>query len=224
MGRALACPIIGGHLKRPAVVSFYDPTTGGFLSRDPLNAMTRSAYGYVGGNPLNATDPSGLIGIPDWVPVVGGICVVGSDGCGATKSFAEDHPEVSQRVANVSGGILDGLSLGNARNVGPIRDRVRWDDASTEAGRWIGWGLTLPIAVGAPQVYGTADMVNAVGHTLYNCRAANDVESCTDCLWKSRSHGISAIFGAWAALGGSGVGGGAAWVANAPGVQDRLPQ
>ncbi|MBI2705038.1 MAG: hypothetical protein HYX32_07080, partial [Actinobacteria bacterium] len=38
----------------------YDPTTGTFISRDPANALTRSAYGYVGGNPLNATDPSGL--------------------------------------------------------------------------------------------------------------------------------------------------------------------
>lgn len=39
---------------------YYDPTTGTFLSRDPLNAVTRSAYGYVYGNPLNAVDPSGL--------------------------------------------------------------------------------------------------------------------------------------------------------------------
>jgi hypothetical protein len=38
----------------------YDPTTGTFLSRDPLNAVTRSAYGYVYGNPLNGRDPSGL--------------------------------------------------------------------------------------------------------------------------------------------------------------------
>lgn len=40
---------------------YYDPTTGQFLSRDPLVALTRSPYGYVAGNPLNATDPSGLI-------------------------------------------------------------------------------------------------------------------------------------------------------------------
>ncbi|MGH9195954.1 MAG: RHS repeat-associated core domain-containing protein, partial [Acidimicrobiia bacterium] len=39
---------------------YYDPGTGQFLSRDPIEAQTRSAYGYVGGNPLNGTDPSGL--------------------------------------------------------------------------------------------------------------------------------------------------------------------
>jgi hypothetical protein len=41
-------------------MSFYDPTTGQFLTRDPLDALTRSAYGYVYDNPLNDTDPTGL--------------------------------------------------------------------------------------------------------------------------------------------------------------------
>jgi uncharacterized protein RhaS with RHS repeats len=44
---------------------YYDPSTGQFLSRDPLVALTQSAYGYVGDNPLNATDPSGLFCIGD---------------------------------------------------------------------------------------------------------------------------------------------------------------
>ena len=39
---------------------YYDPTTGQFLSRDPLAAQTRSPYGYAFDNPLNATDPNGL--------------------------------------------------------------------------------------------------------------------------------------------------------------------
>ncbi|MGI8809508.1 MAG: RHS repeat-associated core domain-containing protein [Acidimicrobiales bacterium] len=39
---------------------YYDPATGQFLTRDPIEAVTREPYGYVGGNPLNATDPSGL--------------------------------------------------------------------------------------------------------------------------------------------------------------------
>jgi len=39
---------------------YYDPATTQFISRDPLVALTRSPYGYVAGNPLNATDPSGL--------------------------------------------------------------------------------------------------------------------------------------------------------------------
>lgn len=38
---------------------YYDPETAQFLTRDPITALTRSPYGYVEGNPLNAVDPSG---------------------------------------------------------------------------------------------------------------------------------------------------------------------
>src|ERR1700686_916796 len=44
---------------------YYDPGAGDFLSRDPLVSTTRQAYAYVGDNPLNATDATGLIGWPD---------------------------------------------------------------------------------------------------------------------------------------------------------------
>jgi RHS repeat-associated protein len=39
---------------------YYDPATAQFLTRDPLVAVTASAYGYVDNNPLNGTDPTGL--------------------------------------------------------------------------------------------------------------------------------------------------------------------
>ena len=54
---------------------YYDPATAQFLTRDPLVATTQDPYGYAGNNPVNATDPTGLFGIPEWVPVVGGKCV-----------------------------------------------------------------------------------------------------------------------------------------------------
>lgn len=42
---------------------YYDPSTGTFLSRDPLAANAyqdkQHPFGYAGGNPVNATDPSG---------------------------------------------------------------------------------------------------------------------------------------------------------------------
>jgi RHS repeat-associated protein len=40
----------------------YDPTTGQFLTRDPIEAITRSPYAYVQNNPINGTDPTGLCG------------------------------------------------------------------------------------------------------------------------------------------------------------------
>jgi hypothetical protein len=48
--------------RRPHLAT-YDPTTGQFLNRDPAEAMTRSAHGYPGGDPINMVDPTGLWGI-----------------------------------------------------------------------------------------------------------------------------------------------------------------
>lgn len=39
---------------------YYDPATAQFLTTDPLLNLTRSAYGYVDTDPLNALDPAGL--------------------------------------------------------------------------------------------------------------------------------------------------------------------
>ena len=39
---------------------FYEPASGQFLTRDPVAAVTRSAYGYAANSPQGATDPTGL--------------------------------------------------------------------------------------------------------------------------------------------------------------------
>ena len=39
---------------------YYDPSTGQFLSVDPLVGITDQPYQYVGGDPLNFIDPLGL--------------------------------------------------------------------------------------------------------------------------------------------------------------------
>lgn len=38
----------------------YDPTTGQFLTRDPIAMLTSDPYGYAGNDPINSLDPSGL--------------------------------------------------------------------------------------------------------------------------------------------------------------------
>jgi len=40
---------------------YYDPATEQFLSVDPLVNLTQSAYSYGGDDPVNATDPNGMI-------------------------------------------------------------------------------------------------------------------------------------------------------------------
>lgn len=81
----------------------YRPHQGArFLTRDPLEAVSRSAYGYVNNNPLNATDPSGLFpgdgilgGIGDFF--TGGGCGDGglfgdiTDAVGTAWQWADDN-------------------------------------------------------------------------------------------------------------------------------------
>jgi RHS repeat-associated protein len=56
---------------------YYDPATGRFLQQDPIGFASGDVnlYGYVGNNPINFIDPSGLIHYnkkPPWtVPVQG---------------------------------------------------------------------------------------------------------------------------------------------------------
>ena len=51
----------------------YDPVTGQFLTRDPMNTITRSPYSYAHDNPLNGSDPSGEFGISDITHAAGAI-------------------------------------------------------------------------------------------------------------------------------------------------------
>jgi uncharacterized protein RhaS with RHS repeats len=43
-----------------SVDRYYDPSTGQFLSVDPMVATTGQAYAYTGDDPVNDSDPSGL--------------------------------------------------------------------------------------------------------------------------------------------------------------------
>jgi RHS repeat-associated protein len=45
---------------------YYDPATGQFTSRDPLAAVTSEPYAYVNDDPLNGTDPTGLLCVAFW--------------------------------------------------------------------------------------------------------------------------------------------------------------
>jgi RHS repeat-associated protein len=50
---------------------YYDPTTRRFITEDPLGLSAGlNLYGYVGGDPVNSTDPRGLQGGPDWMLAV----------------------------------------------------------------------------------------------------------------------------------------------------------
>lgn len=74
-GRPYCRPLRPEQRRRPTLVGkridsvhrYYDPTTGQFLSVDPLADMTGTPYAFTGGDPVNGSDPAGL----------GPICVLG---------------------------------------------------------------------------------------------------------------------------------------------------
>jgi RHS repeat-associated protein len=75
----------------------YDPTTGQFLTRDPMVASSRNPYAYVNSNPLNARDPSGMC---IWIGCDvqqalnnNGYCTINQSNCG--NSLIDNVPGVA---------------------------------------------------------------------------------------------------------------------------------
>ena len=73
----------------------YDPATGQFLTRDPLANLTNMPYAYTADNPLNGTDPSGLLF---------GVCDTGPANCLGSAGNALGG--VSQAVFRQTGNAL----------------------------------------------------------------------------------------------------------------------
>lgn len=77
---------------------YYDPVTGQFLNRDPIEAITREPYAYAGNNPINNIDPSGLNWFSDRASDIGGAIAGGVDTAwdntgGRAVSYGSDHAE-----------------------------------------------------------------------------------------------------------------------------------
>jgi RHS repeat-associated protein len=63
---SLAGLSLGGSLRgrsKPKYLRarYYDPDTGQFLTRDLMESLTRQAYSYAGGDPVNQFDPNGMV-------------------------------------------------------------------------------------------------------------------------------------------------------------------
>jgi RHS repeat-associated protein len=98
----------------------YDPTTGQFLSVDPLVAEIGQPYGYADENPVNADDPTGLQcnGSDSWlndVPLGGSECNV-ARGTTHAAHDAADNAGASLEIASEGVGYLAAEGIGSATN------------------------------------------------------------------------------------------------------------
>ncbi len=92
-------PFVASTLRRYDTTTCDPSSEARFLNRDPLESVTREAYAYVGGNPLNATDPTGMFTIPGT-----NICVdIGDPNC---NSIAEHHPVAPRTSSMLPAGYL----------------------------------------------------------------------------------------------------------------------
>ena len=106
------CPNSGRHdLREFSVGRYYDPATGQFLSVDPLVDETGQPYAYAGDDPVNGSDPTGLITCGGWIPI----------GCGVVTDAQNQVSGQVKQVVNgtfgirLSGGI--GFGLGGTGQV-----------------------------------------------------------------------------------------------------------
>jgi RHS repeat-associated protein len=88
---------------------YYDPTTAQFLTRDPLGAITRSAYSYVYGDPLNAIDPSGLD--CGWTDPIGCASDAASAVGGAVHTAANGVVDATNAALPVVHAVANGVAL-----------------------------------------------------------------------------------------------------------------
>ena len=89
----------------------YDPVAGRFTQEDPIGlAGGLNLYGYVGGDPVNYSDPLGLCPFPN--PIVVFICAVGTRA--SVFWLARAGPAIA-----TAGAASTGLTAGSIRNVNP---------------------------------------------------------------------------------------------------------
>ncbi len=125
---------------------FYHPDLGMFLSRDPVEGvlnrpMSLNGYSYAEGNPVNLTDPSGMIfGIDDAIIIAG--LIIGGIGAaiGAGSTIVRGDHDLGDILAS---GII-GFGAGFVGS-------VTFGIISTAVG-----GVLLPLAGGATATSGAA--------------------------------------------------------------------
>ena len=82
---------------------YYDPSTGQFLSVDPLVGLTQAPYSYAGNDPVNGSDPSGLCVKVLWMCIGGGPQT-------SSIGFRFDPGAGANAVVNIGRGASFGLS------------------------------------------------------------------------------------------------------------------
>jgi RHS repeat-associated protein len=139
---------------------YYDPGTGQFLNRDPIESVTGAAYAYVGGNPINRVDPTGL---EWWDPKDWSADDTWDETGGRAVSWVADNPGTAATIVGVGVCIVGSLGACGAAAAGAwaVRsgERVVEDGFRDSLGVNLADGLITYATFGlvsAPASYGLA--------------------------------------------------------------------
>jgi RHS repeat-associated protein len=142
---------------------YYDPATGQFINRDPIEQLTQQPYTYAGSNPLNATDPSGLFCVEFW-----------------DRSKCDVQP-----VVNSLAGVLNGITMGHAAGVlNAVGGSGKYDLNTPEArgAQWVGVAIDAPLAWMAPGLVGYASTASS-GYNVYAaCEGGFSAPGCFEAI------------------------------------------
>jgi hypothetical protein len=151
---------------------YYDPSTGQFISVDPMLNETDQAYAYAGDDPVDGVDPTGLCTLPNGTYYPGNCASNGpqaiaaenwtqSQGGGWSLTQAV-HSELNY-LAGVGNGIVSTVTFGQVHVSAPYCGALRW---AYGVGSGIGYaGMTVAVAIGVKAIAGNGpyDEVGAVG-------------------------------------------------------------
>ena len=105
---------------------YYDPATGRFLGKDPLNIGNR--YSYVGNNPVNFNDRSGLcFGLGDCGPI--------DDADNALEDAYQAGDDVVGAAEDAAGAVGDGATWASDK----VSDAIEYCTASFPLSPWECW-------------------------------------------------------------------------------------
>lgn len=121
---------------------YYDPTTGQFLSVDPIVDVTEQPYAYVNGDPVNGSDPLGLGFWSDVAKVVTAPVRAEVRGASKVANFVVTH----KKAIEIGAGIALGVAAA-AAGVGAVIEAAGIASAVT-AGATIAEASTGAIVAG----------------------------------------------------------------------------
>jgi RHS repeat-associated protein len=147
----------------------YDPTTGVFITVDPLVATTGDPYNYAAGNPTTLSDPNGLCAGREGTIGGCGIDYYGGGGYSYAKIYSGLY--CGQGTHGLAGGDCNtyGSGITNYTSLGACgsdcddltQDRLTADfgvnDRDTRRGGWAALGIGLAAFLALPHVMLTAE-------------------------------------------------------------------